>query len=199
MGSSYRDEKWCCTARTAIPTIICNAVELAILNKTVPDRNASLGGEERARRFADQPELMKEWSSWGGKAVLEKYGREHFAEIRKLRQDYPRHCPDPPEAKRFRRSIAAQGNGRKGGLVRAELYGADHRREWGRLGGLATKNLYGSDFFRTIRQRRTTYYKGYMTKKTKIRLRTEALKNAKAEENWAIAELWRAVARQWKS
>jgi hypothetical protein len=87
MGSSYRDEKWCCTARTAIPTIICNAVELAILNKTVPDRNASLGGEERARRFADQPELMKEWSSWGGKAVLEKYGREHFAEIRKLRQN----------------------------------------------------------------------------------------------------------------
>src|ERR1019366_4028705 len=82
--------------------------------------------------------------------------------------DYLSHCPDPPEAKRFRRSIAAQGNGRKGGLVRAELYGESHRREWGRLGGLATKSLYGSDFFRTIRQRRFTYRKGYMTKKTKL-------------------------------
>ena len=161
--------------------------------------NASLGGEERARRFADQPELLKEWSSWGGKATLEKYGRAHFAAIRKLRQDYPSHCPDPPEAKRFRRSIAAQGNGRKGGLVRAELYGDDHRREWGRLGGLATKNLYGSDFFRLIRKRRFTYRKGYITKKTKLRLRAEALQNAKAEENWAIRELWRAVARGWKS
>jgi hypothetical protein len=38
------------------------------------------------------------------------------------------YSPDPPEAKCFRRSIAAQGNGRKGGLVRAELYGDDHRR-----------------------------------------------------------------------
>jgi hypothetical protein len=37
-----------------------------------------------------------------------------------------------------------------------------------------------------------------MTKKTKVRLRAEALKNAKAEENWAIRELWRAVAREWK-
>ena len=161
-------------------------------------QNASLGGEERARRFADQPELIKEWSSWGGKATLEKYGREHFAAIRKFRRDYPSHCPDPPEAKRFRRSIAAQGNGRKGGLVRAELYGESHRREWGRLGGLATKSLYGSDFFRSIRKRRFTYRKGYMTKRTKIRLRAEALKNAKAEENWAIAELWKALAGVWK-
>ena len=162
-------------------------------------QNASLGGEERARRFADQPELLKEWSSWGGKATLEKYGPEHFAEIRKLRRNYPYHCPDPPEAKRFRRSLAAQENGRKGGIVRAQLYGADHRREWGRLGGLATKDLYGSDFFRLIRKRRTTYYKGYMKKKTKLRLRKEALQNAKAEENWAIRELWKAVAREWKS
>jgi hypothetical protein len=38
-----------------------------------------------------------------------------------------------------------------------------------------------------------------MTKKTKIRLRAEALQNAKTEENWAIKELWRAVAREWKS
>jgi hypothetical protein len=160
--------------------------------------NASLGGEERARRFADQPELLKEWSSWGGKAVLEKYGREYFVKIRKLRQDYPSKCEDFPEADRIRRSIAAKVNGRKGGLVRAELYGDEHRREWGRLGGLATKSLYGSDFFRLIRKRRFTYRKGYITKKTKLRLRAEALKNAKAEENWAIRELWRAVAREWK-
>jgi hypothetical protein len=99
--------------------------------------------------------------------VLEKYGREHFVEIRKLRQDYPSKC-NFPEADRIRRSIAAKVNGRKGGLVRAELYGDGHRREWGRLGGLATKRVYGSDFFRLIRQRRTTYHKGYMTKRTKI-------------------------------
>ena len=84
-------------------------------------------------------------------------------------------------------------------LVRAELYGESHRREWGRLGGLATKSLYGSDSFRLIRKRRFTYRKGYMTKRTKIRLRAEALQNAENEENWAIAELWRAVAREWKS
>jgi hypothetical protein len=160
--------------------------------------NASLGGEARALNFADQRELLKEWSSWGGKATLEKYGPEHFAAIRKLRQDYPSKCEDFPEADRIRRSIAAKVNGRKGGLVRAELYGESHRREWGRLGGLATKSLYGSDFFRLIRKRRFTYRKGYMTKRTKIRLRAEALKNAKAEENWAIRELWRAVAREWK-
>jgi hypothetical protein len=161
-------------------------------------QNASLGGEARARRFADQPELLKEWSSWGGKAVLEKYGREHFVEIRKLRQDYPSKC-NFSEADRIRRSIVAKVNGRKGGLVRAELYGESHRREWGRSGGLATKSLYGSDFFRLIRKRRFTYRKGYITRKTKLRLRAEALQNAKAEANWAIAELWRAVAREWKS
>jgi hypothetical protein len=131
--------------------------------------------------------------------VLEKYGREHFVEIRKLRQNYLSHCPDPPEAKRFRRSIAAAVNGRKGGLVRAELYGESPRREWGRLGGLAAKSLYGSDFFRLIRKRRLTYRKGHITKQTEIRLRAEAMQNAKAEENWAIRELWRAVAREWKS
>jgi hypothetical protein len=160
-------------------------------------QNASLGGQERARRFADQPELLEEWSSWGGKTVFEKYGPEHFAAIRRLRQSYPSKC-DFPGAAHIRRSLAAKVNGQKGGLVRAELYGDEHRREWGRSGGLATKSLYGSDFFRMIRQRRGIYHKSYMAKKTKIRLRDEALQNAKTEENWAIAELWRAVAREWK-
>jgi hypothetical protein len=113
-------------------------------------------------------------------------------------KSYPSKC-DFPGAAHIRRSIVAQANGQKGGLVRAELYGDEHRREWGRLGGLATKNLYGSDFFRMIRQRRTTYHKGYMTKKTKVRLREEALQNARSAENWAIAELWKAVAREWES
>jgi hypothetical protein len=135
---------------------------------------------------------IKEWSSWGGRAVLEKYGREHFVEIRKLRQDYPSKC-DFPEAGRIR-STAAKVNGRKGGLVRAELYGESHRREWGRLGGFASKSR--SDCFRLIRKRRFTYRKGYVTNKTKLRVRNEALQNLKTEENWAIKELWRTV---WKS
>lgn len=158
--------------------------------------NGSLGGEARTRNFADQPELLKQWSSWGGKATLEKYGPEHFAAIRGLRQSYPKKCEDPPEAAAFRRSIAAEVNGRKGGLVRAELYGEDHRREWGRLGGIATRNRYGREFFRRIRQGRFTYKEpGYITKKTKIRLRKEALENLKNEENWGIRALWRATAR----
>ncbi len=162
--------------------------------------NGSLGGEARARNFADQPELIKEWSSWGGKATLEKYGREHFREIRELRQHYPRQCSQKElsEAARIRRSFAAQVNGRKGGLVRAELYGGEHRREWGRLGGTATRNRYGSEFYRAIRRRRVTYREpGYITRRTKVRLRNEALNNLKTEENWGIRELWRAMARGW--
>lgn len=162
-------------------------------------QNGSLGGEERARRFADQPEVLAEWSSWGGKAILKKYGPEHFVKIRQLRQDYPSRTnitfPAPP----LRRSIVAAINGRKGGRARAQWYGAEHRREWGRLGGLATKNRHGSEFFREIRKKRTTYYKGYMTTKTKTRLHKEALEHAKAEKNWAITELWKAIAREWEN
>jgi hypothetical protein len=106
--------------------------------------------------------------------VLEKYGSEHFIEIRKRRQDYPSECTELP-VKQFRRSINAQVNGRKGGLVRAELYAAEHRREWGRFGGQATRNRYGSEFFREIRKNRKFYKKGYITQKTKARLREEAL------------------------
>jgi hypothetical protein len=84
-------------------------------------------------------------------------------------------------------------------MRRAEFYGPDHLREWARLGGIATRNRYGNGFFREIRKKRTHYKKGYITQKTKAHIRKEALQHLKAEKNWAIAELWKAVSREWKS
>ena len=51
-----------------------------------------------------------------------------------------------------------------------------------RAGGIATRNRYGSQFYREIRKLRRTYWKGYMTKKTKERLRQWAMREAKAEK-----------------
>ena len=63
-----------------------------------------------------------------------------------------------------------------------------------REGGIATRNRYGSDFFREIRKRRKSYPKGYITKKTKQRIREDAIQHMKTEENWALKHLWRSVA-----
>ena len=51
--------------------------------------NGSYGGQERALRYGK--DVLSEWASWGGKAVLEKYGREYFVEIRKKRNIYPKY------------------------------------------------------------------------------------------------------------
>jgi hypothetical protein len=51
--------------------------------------NGSYGGQERASRY--DSDVLSEWASWGGKAVLEKYGRGYFAEIRKKRKNYPKY------------------------------------------------------------------------------------------------------------
>ena len=40
-----------------------------------------------------------------------------------------------------------------------------------REGGIATRNRYGNEFFRQIRKKRRYYRKGYITRKTKERLR----------------------------
>jgi hypothetical protein len=40
-----------------------------------------------------------------------------------------------------------------------------------RQGGIATRNRYGNDFFREIGKKRRYYLKGYITRKTKERLR----------------------------
>ena len=165
--------------------------------KISSQNNAALGGEARTRNFADQPELLKMWSSWGGKATLDKYGPGHFAAIRKLRESYPRKQVFPGLSE-IRRSIAGKVNGRKGGIVRANLYGEDFRREWGRLGGIATRNRYGSEFFRAIRERRVTYKKsGYINRRTKIRLHKEALENLKTVRG-PLREMWKVIERQWR-
>jgi hypothetical protein len=44
-----------------------------------------------------------------------------------------------------------------------------------REGGIATRNRYGNDLYRVIRKFRKYYAKGYLTRKTKQRLREEAL------------------------
>ncbi len=81
---------------------------------------------------------------------------------------------------------------------RAQLYGAESRQAMAREGGIATRNRYGNEFFRQIRKKRRYYRKGYITRKTKERLREEAIQHVKAEKNWAIAALWRGVAKTWE-
>jgi len=65
-------------------------------------------------------------------------------------------------------------------------------------GGIATRNRYGNEFFRQIRKRHRYYRKGYITRKTKERLREKAIQHVRTEKNWAIAELWKAVAKRWE-
>jgi hypothetical protein len=75
---------------------------------------------------------------------------------------------------------------------------SEYLRKWGGLGGIATRNRYGNDFYREIRKKRKRYLKGYITTKTKQRIRQQAIRQAKTEPNWAIAELWKAVAKNWE-
>src|SRR5215472_3864150 len=93
---------------------------LSMSKRAVASReNASLGGEARAARY--EPLILSEWASKGGKAVLEKYGKEYFSEIPK-RRAINRKSREARFArvKKIMRSRAARENGRKGGLSRAE-------------------------------------------------------------------------------
>ena len=128
--------------------------------------NGSRGGQKRAARHDHW--VLAEWSSRGGKAVLEKYGREYFIEMRKRRTHYPKYS-ESPLIQPSHRSLAARVNGRKGGIRRAEYYSQACLQAMAREGGIATRNRYGSQFYREIRKKRKYYPKGYITKKTKER------------------------------
>jgi hypothetical protein len=153
--------------------------------------NGSYGGEARADNH--DPVVLSEWSSWGGKAVLEKYGREYFVALRKRRKSYPKFSQSPADPNS--RATSAWQNGQKGGERRAELYGPDWLREWGRLGGIETRTRYGNKFYREIRAKQKYYKKGYQTRKTKKRWQTKCERFASKEHNPAIAELWKAAAK----
>jgi hypothetical protein len=72
-------------------------------------------------------------------------------------------------------------------------------REWGRIGGIETRTRYGRKFYREIRKRRKYYKKGYLTRKTKMRLRKKyerLASKASKEQNSAIAGLWQVAAEE---
>src|ERR1017187_8731271 len=131
--------------------------------------NGREGGLERSLRYG--PDVLAEWSSWGGQAVVEKYGREYFIELRKRRKHYPKYSE--PVAQPSPRLLAGKRNGEKGGNARAERHCPQQLREWARLGGIATWERHGPDFFRRIRKLRRHYKKGYLTGKTKERLKRQ--------------------------
>jgi hypothetical protein len=155
-------------------------------------KNGSYGGQERASRYDHV--ILSEWGSWGGQAVLAKYGREYFVALRKRRTSYPKYS-DPPVIRPSRRLIAARENGRKGGMRRAERYSSSCLQAMARAGGIATRTRHGNEFFREIRKMRTHYLQGYITRKTKDLLRQEALQHAKTEKDWGIASLWSGIAK----
>lgn len=180
-------------------------VSLPPITSLIPTRamasrsNGSYGGEARAARY--EPLILSEWASKGGKAVLQKYGREHFVELRKRRGTKPPERPEPwpsPKLRKYFKSIAARENGRKGGFARAELFYPKCRQAMAREGGIATRNRYGNEFFREIRKRRKNYAKGYMTRKTKQRMREFCLQNAKTA-HWAVKNLWLSLARDYET
>ena len=125
---------------------------------------------ERASRYG--PEVLSEWSSWGGKAVVAKFGREYFTELRKRRTHYPKYSE--PVAQPTPRLLAGKKNGRLGGDARAERHSPKQLRGWARMGGIATRERHGKDFFRKIRKLRRHYKKNYLTRKTKERLKKQA-------------------------
>ena len=129
--------------------------------------------------------------------MLEKYGREYFIEMRKRRTHYPKYS-ESPLIQPSHRSLAARVNGRKGGIRRANYYSPACLQAMAREGGIATRNRYGSEFYREIRKKRKYYLKGYITKKTKERLRQWAIREAKAEKNPALAAIWRVQATVWE-
>jgi general stress protein YciG len=158
--------------------------------------NGSEGGRKRASVYSG--DVLSEWSSRGGKAVLAKYGPNYFTELRKRRKNYPKQNESPVIRPNWRK-IMAWENGQKGGLARAARYSHEHFREWGRLGGIETLVRHGKKFYQDIRKKRKHYKKGYLTRKTKMRLRKKCERDARKaikEENPAIAELWKSAAKQ---
>lgn len=160
--------------------------------------NGSEGGLKRAEYYG--PEVLSEWAASGGKAVLAKYGREYLVALRKRRRtsaDTKRQERADHEICELKtRATTAWRNGQRGGLARAASYSAEQRSEWARKGGIATRARYGNDFYRKIRTLRKTYRKGYLTRKTKHRLR-EAFKQISSVgmEDPHVASLWKFLAK----
>lgn len=131
----------------------------------------------RASRYEEV--IRSEWASWGGKAVLEKYGRDHFVEMGKRGKRHRKPHSDPPNL----RAMAAKRNGSRGGMRRAQLFNPECLQAMAREGGVATRERHGSQFFKEIRKRRKSYRKGYLTQKTKEKLHQMVVDMYKAESN----------------
>jgi len=137
--------------------------------RAIARRNGSYGGQARAARHPAAQ--LSEWSSRGGKTVLKKYGTEYFKQIRRHRKSYPR--PSITVGQTSPRVIAGRANGRLGGLARARKHDSADLTLWARMGGTATRDRHGADFYSKIRKYRTHYGKGYLTRKTKERLKSQ--------------------------
>jgi hypothetical protein len=161
-----------------------------------PAPDGSIGGLKRAEYYG--PDVLSEWAAKGGKAVLAKYGREYFVELRKRRMT----CFDEIERRKAfesaqteSRSMAVRRNAQRGGLARRALSSAEQRSNWARKGGIATRARYGNAFYREIRKLRKRYRTGYLTRKTKERI-SEAFQrsvNKQLEDNPQMASLWKFV------
>jgi hypothetical protein len=164
--------------------------------RTVAAReNGREGGYARASGYSG--DVLSEWASHGGKAVLAKYGPEYFSELRKRRKNY-RKRDESPVVKPNWRKIQAWGKGQKGGLARAGRYSPECFREWGRIGGIETLVRYGKKFYSEIRKKRKHYKPpGYMTRRTKMRWRQKCERQAKTRlaRRSGLSYLWEAVAK----
>jgi hypothetical protein len=157
--------------------------------------NGSEGGRKRANVYSG--DVLSEWASHGGKAVLAKYGPGYFSELRKRRTTYPKQNQSPVVRPNLR-SIMARENGQMGGLARAARYGPTCFREWGRKGGIETLVRHGTKFYSEIRKKRKYYKKGYLTQRTKVRLRRKYERlavRASKEDNPTISALWQVAAK----
>jgi hypothetical protein len=155
--------------------------------------NGSEGGRERAKRYSD--EVLSEWASRGGQAVLYKYGPDYFVQLRKRRTNYPKNSDSPVIPPNWRSRIAWE-NGQRGGLARAALYSHTHFREWGRLGGIETWCRYGNKFYREIRQKRKYYRKGYLSRKTIMRMLRKCEREARKARGLPSGLVWEIAAQE---
>jgi hypothetical protein len=167
--------------------------------RTIASReNGSEGGRARASRHSG--EVLSEWASHGGMALLEKFGPDYFVQLRKRRKNYanPKHSESPVVTPNWQ-SRAARENGQKGGLARAALYSYEHLREWGRLGGIETWTRYGNKFYREIRKKRKYYQKNYRKPKTIRRLEKYCERMARKEQGSVMGYAWKWLAEQFAS
>jgi hypothetical protein len=112
---------------------VFNSTERLQRRRAAAQDNGSQGGIRRAEYYG--PDVLSEWAAKGGKAVLAKYGREYFVELRKRRMT----CFDEIERRKAFESAQAEArimvlkrNAQKGGLKRGRLYSAEQRSAWGR-------------------------------------------------------------------